>query len=466
MSETNKSNQVSRRAFLSRTAAVTASGIAAPYVIPSGVLAGPGRPGPNDRINIGLIGANGQGNYNLDEILKQSDTSIVAICEVDRARRERTVNRVKQATTQPEGKGRHDPKPYNDYRKVLARKDVDAVLIATTPHWHCRMAVDAAEARKDFYLEKPMTLYPAETLAVKRAVERHNVITQIGTQIHATPNYHRIVDVVRSGVLGKISLARTFHVLNQGKKGIGHAPDTRVPKGLDWDMWLGPGPLREFNALLFKDAGHHPSFMAYSGGWTPGMAPHIIDIPFWAMKLGYPTHVYSSGGRYLIEDDGDAYDLHEATWQFPNFTLNWTTSLINSFAYTLQRNLGCRRRRGIYLHGENGTLICDYKILEVVPEPCFLKSFKLEDVPKSIPDSPGHHREWLDGIRSRNQPSCNVAYHSKIDMAINLSLLSLKLGRSVPFDPATETIPGDAQAMKLSKPTYREPWQFPDRYLS
>ncbi len=466
MSEAGKSSQVSRRTFLSRTAAVAAAGVAALYVIPSGVLAAPSRPGPNDRINIGLIGANGQGNYDLDQVLAQPDTSIVAICEVDRRRRENTLNKVVAAATQPEGRGRHDPKPYNDYREVLARPDVDAVIIATTPHWHCRMAVDAAEAKKDFYLEKPMSLYPAETLAIKRAVEKHQVITQIGTQIHATANYRRIVDVIRSGVLGKISLGRTFHILNQGPKGIGRAPDTRVPEGLDWNMWLGPGPQREFNALLFKDSAHHPSFMAYSGGWTPGMAPHIIDVPFWALELDYPIHVYSSGGRYLIEDDGDAYDLQEVTWQFPGFTLTWTTSLINSFAYTLQGDQGCHRRRGIYLHGVNGTLIGDYGVLEVVREACFLHRFNLEDVPKLIPDSPGHHREWLDGIRNRTQPSCHVGYHAKIDMALTLSMLSLKLGRSVRFDPATETILDDAEAVQQSKPTYRAPWRFPDQYVS
>jgi predicted dehydrogenase len=466
MSETGNSNQVSRRAFLSRTAAVATASVAAPYVIPSGVLAAPGRPGANDRINVVLIGANGQGNYDLGEVMKQPDAAIVGICEVDKGRRDRTINRVAKASTQPEGKGRHDPKPYNDYREVLARKDVDAVIIATTPHWHCRMAVDAAEAKKDFYLEKPMTLYPGETLAVKRAVEKHKVITQVGTQIHATPNYHRLVDVVRSGVLGKISLGRTFHVFNDGKNGIGHATDTKIPEGLDWDLWLGPAPAREFNPLLFQDSAHHPSFMAYSGGWTPGMAPHVIDVPFWALELGYPTSVYSSGGRYLVDDDGDAYDTQEITWQFPNFTLTWTTSLISSFGYTVQGKEGCYRRRGIYLHGENGTLVGDYNILEVVPETCSMKSFKLDDIPKSVPDSPGHHRDWLDSIRSRKEAPCHVGYHSKLDMSVALAMLSLKLGRSIKFDPKTETIPNDAEAMKLFKPEYRAPWKFPDQYLA
>ncbi|HOA74084.1 MAG TPA: Gfo/Idh/MocA family oxidoreductase [Phycisphaerae bacterium] len=454
-------NTTTRRRFLS----LSAAGVAAPYMITSGALGSNGRPGANSRINIAIIGTNGQGQYNLNELLKQPDTSIVGICELDPARRNQAIAAVNKAATQPEDAGRHDPKPYTDYREVLARKDVDAVLIATTPHWHCRMAVDAAEAGKDFYLEKPMSLYPAETLAIKRAAEKHQRITQIGTQIHATENYRRIVDVVRSGVLGKISLGRTFHVFNLGRQGIGRATDTKVPEGLDWDMWIGPAPMREFNPLLYKDSAHHPSFMAYSGGWTPGMAPHIVDIPFWALELDYPLYTYSSGGRYLIDDDGDAYDMHEVTWQFPGFTLTWCSSMINSYAYTLQGNQGCHRRRGIYLHGENGTLIGDYGVLQVEREACFLHKFDLKDVPVTTPRSPGHHREWLDGIRSRQQPSCHVGYHAKIDMALTLSLLSLRLGRSIQFDPKTERIVGDDEAARLAIPEYRSPWRFPTEYL-
>ncbi|NLX14840.1 MAG: Gfo/Idh/MocA family oxidoreductase [Phycisphaerales bacterium] len=454
-------NKTTRRNFLS----LSAASVAAPYMLTSGALGAANRPGANDRINIVLIGANIQGLYNLEQVLAQPDTSIVGICDVDTTRREQAVAKVAAANTQADSAGRHHPKPYTDYREALARKDVDAVIIATTPHWHCRMAVDAAEAGKDFYLEKPMSMYPAETLAIKRAAEKHQRITQIGTQIHATENYHRIVDVVRSGILGKISLGRTFHMFNEGRNGIGRVSDTRVPDGLDWDMWIGPGPARDFNALLFRDSSYHPSFMAYSGGWTPGMAPHIVDVPFWALQLDYPIHTYASGGRYLIDDDGDAYDTHEVTWQFPDFTLNWTSSMINSFAYTLHGEAGCQRRRGIYLLGENGTLIGDYGVLEVVPETCSLDSFKLEDVPKMIPRSPGHHREWLDGIRSRQQPGCNVGYHARIDMALTLSLLSLKLGRSIQFDPKAEKIVGDEEAVRLSIPEYRSPWKFPKEYL-
>ena len=180
-------------------------------------------------------------------------------------------------------------KPYADYRELLQRKDLDGVIIGTPPHWHCLMAVDACRAGKDIYLQKPMTLHLAESLAVRNAVRKHQRICQVGTQIHAGANYRRVVELVRSGNLGKISVARTFNVMNQGPQGIGNPPNSAPPAGLDWDRWVGPCPMRPYNPLIVNDAYTNCSFMSFSGGWTPGMAPHIIDLPVWALDLGYPT---------------------------------------------------------------------------------------------------------------------------------------------------------------------------------
>lgn len=467
MARNKRLNQVTRRRFLGQTAGVTAAGIAAPYVISSGVLAAPGRVGANEKINVALIGANGQGNWNLGELLRQPDVVVTGVCEVAKDRLESTLARVNAPSADAANAGtRNLAKGYTDFREVMANKDIDAVLIAASPQWHALMAISAAEAGKDFYVEKPMTVHLAEALAVKRAADKHGCITQVGTQIHATKNYRRIVDVVRSGALGHVSTVRCFHVLNQGPEGIGNAPDSDPPSNVDWDMWVGPAPKRPFNPLLFRDSYHHPSFMI-SGGWTPGMAPHIIDLPFWALELGVPPVTSSTGGRYLIKDAGDAYDFHEVHWQYPKFTLTWWTSLINSYAYdtVLQGGPGQDRRRGIFFHGVNGTLIGDYEYMKVVSEGDRMKGFKVEDVPKVIPDSPGHHREWLDGIRSRKQPSANVGYHYKMDVAINLSMLSLKLGRSIRFDPVTEMIVSDEEAARLAVPVYRDPWKFPEQYL-
>ncbi len=438
----------SRRNILHTAAA---SAIAAPYIIPSSVLGADGATPPSERINLGIIGVNGMGQSNLANCASQPDVVVTAVCDVWKQRRDAVLAKHKATA-----------KAHDDYRELLARKDVDAVIIATPPHWHALMAIEAAEAKKDIYLQKPMTLYPAETLAVRNAINRHGRISQIGTQIHATSNYRRVVEWIQSGKLGPVSVVRTFNVMNQGPNGIGRAPRQDPPAGLDWDRWLGPGPARAFNALLAADSYHHGSFWDYSCGWTPGMAPHIIDLPIWALDLGLPTMVSSIGGRYVIDDDGDAPDTQEITWQYPKFTMTWMMSLCNSFGFDFGRGEPARRL-GIYFHALRGTLFANYGMHEIVPEGKLLE----DKTPpaKSIPESPGHEREWLDCIKSRKQPSCSVSYHYKVDLPITLASLAQKLGRPVRFDPAAEKILGDAEAIKLARPTYRDPYKFPVQYL-
>jgi predicted dehydrogenase len=391
------------------------------------------------------------GRSNLANCAKHADVVVSAICDVSTERREKALALHKSTA-----------KGYQDYRELLARSDIDAVIIASPPHWHALMAVHAVEAGKDIYLQKPMSLYPAETLAIRNAVNRHKRISQIGTQIHAGSNYRRVVEWIRSGKLGKVSTVRTFNVMNQGPEGIGHAPRQDPPPGLWWDMWLGPAPSRQFNSLLFADSYHHSSFWDYSGGWTPAMAPHIIDLPVWALELGVPISVNCSGGRYAINDDGDAPDLQEMTWQYPNLTMTWYMSCCNSFAFDFGRGKPARRL-GSYFHALNGTLFTDYSRHEIVPEGALLKDST--PPPQSIPPSPGHEREWLDSIKSRNEPSCSVNYHYKIDLALTLGNLAYKLGRSIAFDPKTEKIVGDKQASRMARPEYRRPWRFPAEYL-
>jgi predicted dehydrogenase len=444
------SSEVSRRGFL-RNTAIGAAGVAVPYFVSAGALGKEERPAASERIRLGLIGCGGMGQGNLSACASQPDVVVTAACDVWKSRCDHVVAQHKATA-----------KPYHDYREVLARKDVDAVIIATPPHWHCRMAVDACEAGKDVYLQKPMTLHLAESLAVKNAVKKHDRICQIGTQVHASENYRRVVEWIRSGKLGKISVARTFNVMNQGPNGIGNTPNSERPKEIDWDLWVGPYPMRPFNSLIVQNAYQHGSFMEFSGGWTPGMAPHIIDLPVWALELGYPTVTYSTGGRYTIKDAGDAPDTQEVVWQYPEFTMTWMTSLTSSFAFDFGRGSPARRL-GIYFHGLNGTLYSDYGMHHVVPEGTMLE----DDKPpaKTLLPSPGHEREWLNCIVSRAQPSCSPQYHTKVDVPIVLANLSLRLGRSIRFDGAAEKIVGDDEASRLSKPEYRAPWKFPEEYV-
>lgn len=444
------SDHLHRRAFVEKAATIGAIGFAAPHLIAAGSPAAV-KPRPNDRLHVGLLGCGGMGRGNLNACARYPDVVVTAACDVWRTRRDAVTAQFKDSC-----------KGFADYREMLQRPDLDAVIIATPPHWHALQAIAACEAGKDIYLQKPMTLHLAESLAVRNAVKKHGRICQVGTQIHASDNYRRVVEVIRAGHLGPIGVVRTFNVMNQGAQGVGKAPRSDPPAGLDWELWCGPAPLRPFNSILVQSAYHHCSWLDYSGGWTPGMAPHILDLPIWAMELGYPLSICSSGGRYVVKDDGDAYDHHEVIWQYPNLTLTWMSSLTNSYGFDFHGAAGSKRRLGMYFHGTQGTLFADYGMYKIVAEN---GSGLPAAPPKSIPSSPGHEREWLDCIRTRKQPSCNPAYHVKVDVPIALSLLALKLGRSIRFDPAGEKIVGDPEAARLARPSYRSPWKFPDEYL-
>ena len=463
-------SEFSRRKFLHQAAAAGAAGAATPYFVPASALGKGPRGGANDRIQLGLIGAGGMGRANLRNCTKYPDVVVTAIADPWKTRRD-------AAIADYQGK----PKPYADYRELLAQKDVDAVIIATPQHWHCLTAVDACEAGKDLYLQKPMTLHVAESLAVKRAVAKHQRVCQVGTQIHASENYRRVVEIVRCGNLGKISVARSFLRMNQGTEGIGNPPKSEPPRDLDWNLWVGPAPMQPFReAIVGAGPGggwKKMSFADYRGGWTAGMAPHILDLAFWALNPGFPTCTCASGGRHVLRDAGDAPDTHEVLWRFPNLTITWMMSLVSSYAFDLRGGVGddgvkwrggqgsseMRWWLGTYFHGVNGTLYSDYERYAIVPEGNRMQSAKPPQ--ERIPPSPGHEREWLDCLRTRRQPSCNADDHSKIDVAIALANLSLKLGRSIRFDPATEKIVGDEEAARLAKPEYRDPWRFPSQYL-
>lgn len=450
----NRSCSTSRREFLKTAAAATAL-VAAPTLIPASAVGGEGKAPPSERINVGLIGCGGMGTSNLTTCARYGDVAVTAACDVWDARLETVTEQYKASGC----------KGYRDYREMLQQRNLDAVIIATPPHWHTLVAVAACEAGKDLYLQKPMTLHVGESFAVRNAVREHKRICQIGTQIHAGDNYRRVVEFIRSGNLGPIGVVRTFNVMNQHPEGIGTSTQKQAPEslGLDWDFWCGPAPKREFNRMLVRDAYYHSSWMDYSGGWTPGMAPHIIDLPVWALELGFPLVTSAAGGRFILKDDGDAYDHHEVLWQYPNLTLTWMSSLTNSYGFDLHGEPKPQRRLGMYFHGANGTMYADYGMFKIVPEGDKMKG--LPEVPKSIPSSPGHEREWLDCVKSRQQPSCNPSYHVKVDVPVQLSLLSLKLRRSIRFDPAKEQVIGDPEAAQLAVPEYRAPWKFPERYF-
>ncbi len=450
MKNNNSNSPFTRRQFVKTT---SVAAFAAPIILKSSVANGINTSAPSDKINLGIIGCGGLGKANLTACAMNPEVVVTAACDVWKERLDPVVEQYRDTCT-----------GYSDYRELLQHKGLDAVIIATPAHWHAIQAIEAAEAGLDIYLQKPMTMHLGEGLAVRNAVKKHDVICQIGTQIHASEHFRRMVELVRSGNLGAISTVRTFFVMNEAPNGIGLGYNTKkAPKGMDWDMWVGPARMQPFNPNLVKDAFYHCFWMDFSGGWTPGMAPHITDLPIWALGLDYPTEISASGGRYIIKDDSDAYDNHEVIWRYPNLTMTWMQSSTNSYGFDFLRSQESQRRLGIYFHGVNGTLLTDYSSHQILPEGDRMKD--MVPPPQSIEPSPGHELEWIQCIKSRKQPSCNPGYHIKVDAPIELSVLSMKLGRSIRFDPDTEKIVGDEEAARMAIPEYRAPWKFPSEYL-
>jgi len=439
-----------RRKFVKTSSLAT---IGAPLILKSSLINGTEISAASDKINLGIIGCGGLGKANLFAAADHPDVVVTAACDVWKERLDPVVKKYEGTCT-----------GYTDYRELLLHDGLDAVIIATPAHWHAIQAVEAAEAGLHIYLQKPMTMHLGESLAVRNAVRKNNVLCQIGTQIHASEHYRRMVELVRSGNLGDIGTVRTFFVMNEAPNGIGTGFNTMdIPKGMDWDMWVGPAPMQSFNPNLVKDAFYHCFWNDFSGGWTPGMAPHITDLPIWALDLDYPTEISASGGSFIINDDSDVYDNHEVIWRYPNLTMTWMMSLTNSYGFDFLRGQESRRRLGIYFHGVNGTLYTDYNSHKILPEGNRMDG--KQTPPSTIPPSPGHELEWVECIKSGTQPSCNAEYHVKVDIPIQLSVLSMKLGRSIKFDPQTERIIGDDEAARLAIPEYRDPWKFPGEYL-
>ncbi|HEV2473045.1 MAG TPA: Gfo/Idh/MocA family oxidoreductase, partial [Chthonomonadales bacterium] len=348
-------------------------------------------------------------------------------------------------------------KGYSDFRKLLEQKDLDAVVVATPPHWHALISLTAMEAGKDVYCEKPMSRFPAEARAMAEFARHYRRITQVGTQIHATANYHRCVDVVRSGDLGALTAVRNLCTMNDNSEGLGRPPDTDPPPGLNWDMWLGPAPRVPFNIGRYRD-GMHRYFKDYVDSWLHELGPHIVDLPYWALELGPPASVSAGGGRFATTSIADVPDTLDVIWEFPGMNMTWTLMQANCFNFGLGAP-GPGRRLGILFHGKNGTLLCDYDVCDFLGDDG--KLVEGRTYPQTVPPSPGHEREFLDGIKTRKQPSCNFEADLPLHLALNLAHVSLRVGRKIHWDAQNFQAIGDRDATEQLFPHYRAPWKLP-----
>lgn len=447
---------VSRRRFLQASSGAAlgvslgaAAVAAAQNRVQIAANSGPGKATANEKIVIGVIGCGGRGMYDAEVFASNPDVSIAAVCDVYEPHLERAKEKFKA-----EG--------YKDFRKLLERNDLDAVLVTTPPHWHAYITIMACQAGKDVYCEKPMALSPGEGRAMVKAARMNNRVTQIGTQIHAGENYHRAVEIARSGILGPISCVRTQLTLNESPRGpLKDATFGDAPANLDWDMWCGPIPVQPFSMGMFN-GGCHRYFKATIGSWLHEMGPHIVDLAFWAMEPGEPLAATAMGGRYVCQDIGTIPDTMEVAWEFPGFMMTWSNMCGNSHGLTFKKpddEGKDARRLGVSFHGEYGTLGANYDEWWLQGEKGPLDETKIPE--PYLKRSPGHDREFLDSIKSRELPSCDVEHHLPLATALNLGNIAMTVGRRVQWDAAKGEIVGDAEANALANPTYRAPWVLP-----
>jgi predicted dehydrogenase len=393
----------------------------------------------SEKIVLGFIGVGGMGTGLLNTFKGFSDVSIAAVCDVYEPHLRRAQD---AAGGSPDG--------YRDFRRVLDRKDIDAVVIATPDHWHAIPTILACQAGKDVYCEKPLSHRIAEGRAMVRAAEKYNRITQMGNLIHAGENYHRVVEIVRSGVLGKVSTTRVW--LAADRRGMGSPPDSAPPPGCDYNLWLGPAPSRPFNPNRFTFNWRY--FWDYGGGILTDFCCHIVDLVHWAMGVSAPETISAVGGRYALADNGEVPDTLDVAYEYKKgdsrFLMIWSHTDANTHGL---ENQGL----GIMFQGTDATLVASYDKLRIIPE----KGKKIDLPEKTLPRSVGHHREWLDAQKSRSQCSCHFEYGHRLATVGNLGNISLRTGEKLKWDRATECITNHTEANRYLTKQYRAPWALP-----
>lgn len=435
--------------------------------------------GANDRINIGLIGCGGRGsldarlirgtmediqavaraNYHdgdVDSRLKEPrNVEITALCDVY----ERRIDRAKQWAP--------GAKSFKDFRQLLEVSDIDAVVIGTHDPWHAQMAILAAEAGKDIYLEKPVMYTVREGKPIIEAVRRNNVICQIGSQHRAGDHFAEAAKIVQSGAIGPVYFVRVWNNLNMNNRT--PSADQPVPPGLDWDFWLGPAPYSPFN----PDRLNYRQFMEYTNGLISDYGMHRFDSVHQIMGVETPLSVSASWGRFKKEERvGDLPDIHQATYEYPGFTMSYECLTVNSHGLggrtPGQRYYGARgpedRPHGMAFYGTQAALFVDRIGMELYSEPkpggrsggwepLMEKMHMNEDEP-----TPLHTRYFVDSLRSRKDPFANIEVGCRATITPLIGNIAAKTGKKLKWDSEKWEFPGEPEANELLFREYRKPW--------
>ena len=441
-----------RRTFIKHAAVGAAGGVLASSVGRAQSAASQDRTaGANSRLRVALIGCGGQGTGDLRNALRLG-AECVALCDVDDgqvAKAAETIDR--NFSQQPERAGR-------DFRRILDRPDVDAVIIGTPDHWHALPTIMACQAGKDVYVEKPLSLTIGEGRVMVNAARRHNRVVQMGTQQRSSTHFRDAMDFVKSGALGKIRVVKVW-AYQDWMGNIARVPDSEPPRTVDYDMWLGPAPKRPFNANRFHF--NFRWYYDYSGGLMTDWGAHMIDVANWGMGVKAPLSATSVGGKFGFPDDAEETpDTQQALWEYDGYSMIWEhATAIGQGPYM--------KDHGAAFHGNNGVLVVDRSGWEVLPETetkDSKKRFRMIGEPRrgsSGDMSLAHMKDFLDCVQSRNRPASDVEIGHNSMIACHLANIAFRTGRRVKWDADREQVVGDADAQKLITKAYRAPWSLP-----
>ena len=429
-------NGLTRRDFLGKS---TKAIVAAPML---GTTLATRAVAASDKIRVGLVGCGGMGKGDLATFFLNPEVDCPVVCDIDDAH-------VAHAIALVEQKRGNRPNGVKDFRRVIDRRDVDVVLVATPDHWHALPTIYACQAGKDVYVEKPLGKGMTEGRAMLEAARHNNRVVQMGTQWRSGKHYADAVEFVRSGKIGTVRMVRAWAYLDW-VGGIGNPPDSAPPDGVDYDLWLGPAPKRPFNPNRFHF--NFRWFWDYAGGLMTDWGVHLLNICLWAMGPEPPRRVFSSGGKRIIDDNTETPDTQITVYDFPSYTL--------IFEHQVLGGVGIGGRpHGMSFSGSEGTVIIDAQGWEVKREPeKTLVPFKKD---AEGDGRPAHVRNFLDCVKSREQPVENLEVGHFVSTMAHLGNLALRSGEQVAWDAENERIVGNKNANRLLSCPYRKPWKLP-----
>lgn len=445
-------HRTSRRRFIQSAAAL----VAAPTIIPGRARGAEGVAAASERITIGVIGVGGQGTSNMNNFLKQPDAQVVAVCDVDSLHYGKNPGRQgnpwglqsgkenveKAYAAQMQSGAYKGCDTYTDFRELCARKDIDAILVATPDHWHALATLEALKNGKDVYCEKPVTHLFAEGQAVYREVAARKAIFQVGSQQRSDAKFRLAVELVMNGLIGKVQEVKVG--LPQGhNEPDGDPAITDPPSHLDYEMWTGPSPM-----LPYCRARNHWSWRwhrAYGGGQLMDWIGHHNDINHWALGM-------DASGPLSVETKG---------WTWPKtevYNSPVDYEVLCEYAGGIRSSIGSVNPMGAKWIGENGWVYVTRGKIEA-SNPKWLEA-GFDPGPKKAYVSPEHHRNFLDGVKSRKPCVCPAETGHRSITPGHLAYVANDLGRKVKWDAAKEEIVGDADAQaKLMAVPYRAPWK-------